>query len=376
VIPAARFARIRRNPSLFPGVAESLGPGFAWHTHAANPRSSQALCLSAWVPLAGSDTRHAVLDALVDEWLPELGPGSEPAPDSGLRSAPGSGAGRRRWRVSVEVSDPDVLGERGARASAIDVVLEAADTVVCVESKFLGDAAAGFRGCSQFPQACRGFYGPGSDRAGGTDASCRLAVRDGRREARRYWDVAAGLFRPEALAPGPGDPGSCPLHRSCQLARTLLYARVLAGPAAAGRATASAGRTGPAAAEGRPAARRRFAALVIAPQATAGVLERQTAAFAAGVLLPEHAGRVAVAHYEGLVRLLQDCGDARAQAVGAFVAGLLPAAGPPPASAPRPAREQTARELRRRAEARRRARRHGSPAAGQDDAGEPRTMSS
>ncbi len=52
VTPAARFARIVRNPSLYPGVAEALGPRFAWHTHAASPRSSQALCLSAWAPLA------------------------------------------------------------------------------------------------------------------------------------------------------------------------------------------------------------------------------------------------------------------------------------------------------------------------------------
>ncbi len=333
-----------RNPSLYPGVAEALGPGFPWHTHAASPRSSQALCLSAWAPLAGLEVRHEVIERLLTEWLPD------PA---------AQGAGARRWSIALEVSDPAVLGERGGRPSAIDVVLESRDAVVCVESKFLRDALAGFRGCDQFPQACRGFHGPGSDRAGG-DAPCRLAVRDGRREARRYWDVAAGLFRPEVLTPGPAEPGTCPLHRHYQLARTLLYAGALAGWAADQRRTAPVA-TAPAGAEGR----RRFAALVIAPAATAGLLERQTAAFAAGVLLPAHAGRVAVAHYEGLARLLRSCGDPQAAAAGAFVAALLP-------PAPPPARAETVRELRRRAEAGRRARRRAEPS---EDAGrEPRTM--
>jgi hypothetical protein len=335
VTPPARFARILRNPSLYPGVAEALGPDFPWHTHAGSPRSSQALCLSAWAPLAKLDERHAVVDALLAEWLPGLAP------------PPAAG---RRWSIRLEVSDPDVLGERGGRPSAIDVVLEAGDTVVCVESKFLRDALAVFRGCDQFPEACRGFYGPGSDRAGGTNAPCRLAMRDGRREARRYWDVAAGLLRPELLAPGPGVPGSCPLHRQSQLARTLLYAKALAEWRASPR---------------RAPGGREFAALVIAPAATAGLLERQTAAFA-GALLPEHAGRVAVAHYEGLVRLLQTCAGEEARAVGAFVAGLLPAA----AAAPR---TTTARELRRRAVAERRAR-GAAIGPAEDDAAAPRTM--
>jgi hypothetical protein len=101
------------------------------------------------------------------------------------------------------------------------------------------------------------------------------------------------------------------------------------------------------------------------PAATAGLLERQTAAFA-GALLPEHAGRVAVAHYEGLVRLLQTCAGEEARAVGAFVAGLLPAA----AAAPR---TTTARELRRRAVAERRAR-GAAIGPAEDDAAAPRTM--
>jgi hypothetical protein len=356
----ARFLRIARNPSLYPGVPAALGPDFPWHTHAGSPRSSQALCLSAWAPLASLDDRHEVIDRFLAGCLPAACGGTT----AGLA---GSG---RRWQVRLEVSDADVLGERGGHASAVDVVLEADDAVVCVESKYLRDAVAGFRGCGQFPAACRGYHGPGSDRTGLTQGPCRLAVRDGRREARRYWDVAAGLFRPEALAPGPGEPGSCALHRQYQLARTLLYAK-----ATAGEPDAPAAQGGSAAAKVAPArGRRRFAALVLAPAATAGLLERQTAAFAADVLPPEHAGRVAVAHYEGLVRLLLACGDPEAAAVGEFIAALLP-------PAPAPARTQTARELRRRAEAERRRRpgtrgtAHANDATRTEDAGaEPRTM--
>jgi hypothetical protein len=67
------------------------------------------------------------------------------------------------------------------------------------------------------------------------------------------------------------------------------------------------------------------------------------------VLLPEHAGRVGVAHYELLVEELLGSGDEVATAVGRFVAARLPA---PPA----PQRMQTARELRKLAEANRKAR--------------------
>ena len=143
--------------------------------------------------------------------------------------------------------------------------------------------------------------------------------------------MAAGLFRPEALAPAGGVPGSCPLHRFYQLARTLFFAAQSARMC------------------GRPA----FAALVIVPAASAGLLERQAASFAAEVLLPEHAGKVAVAHYEELARIMNASGDEGAAEAGAFVAGLLPAAPPP-------ARTEAARELRRRAEAERRARRAAS----------------
>jgi len=104
--------------------------------------------------------------------------------------------------------------------------------------------------------------------------------------------VAARLFTDAALTQR-SDVGSCPLARPYQLARNLFFAAELA-------------RLG-----GKPY----FAAVSIAPAAAAATITAQTAAFAAGVLRTQHAGRVVVAHYETLVALLLASGDAAAGAV-------------------------------------------------------------
>ncbi len=299
--------------------------------HAGSPRSSQALCLSAWHPLRGLEARHAVIERLLAASLPAAvwpggaaGPPADPADGPAAASRAALAPAARRWEIAVEVRRPEVLDEAGGAPSAIDVLLTADDAVVCVEAKYLSDAVEGFGRCTQFPGACAGFHGPGSDLKTGSAAPCRLAVSEGRRQARRYWEVAARLFLDAATAEGD-EVGSCALARPYQLARDLFFAAELA-------------RRG-----GKP----RFAALVVAPAATAAVVTAQTAAFAADVLRPEHAGRVAVVHYEALSALLLASGDAHAEAVGRFVAERLPA--------PRPAaRSVPVRELRRRAEAARR----------------------
>lgn len=306
-----QFARICQNPTLFPGLARLLGPDFPWHSGAGGPRSSQALCLSAWVPLAQLEVRHPVIEEVVTTALPAL-----------------PGDARRRWEVGVEVRRPDLLGEQGGFPSSIDVLLESQDAVVCVESKYLGDAREGFGRCGQFPGECAGFHGEGSDLAGRSSCSCRLAVPEGARAARRYWDVAQRLFAPQALAEG-SEVGSCPLHRFYQLARSLFFAAEWA----------------------RLGGQQHFGALGIAPAATAATIERQAREFAAGALLPQHAGRVAIVHYESLVAVMAAAGDERAQAVARFVGDRLP-----PAQAP--ARTTSVRELRLATEA---ARRRQSP---------------
>ncbi len=293
-----RFTRILQSPALYPGVAEALGPDFPWHTHAAGARSSQALCLSVWVPLAELTERHAVIETFLHEALPEL-------PRS---------PGDRRWTVSVEVSRPELLGEVGGPPSRIDVLLEAGDAVIGLESKYLGDAAGGAGRCSQYPRACRGFHGPGSDLRTRTGAPCRLAVAEGRRQARRYWSVAERLLQPAALAYGR-EPGSCPLQRSFQLARTLFFA----AEAARRRETTA----------GRPPGTVFFAAVAAVPAATADPIERQVAELR-GKLLAAFNGRLAAVHYELLAQILS-AGGPRTAPIGRFLAAKLAVLGSPTA---------------------------------------------
>lgn|GEM_PF-6094453 len=369
----ARFQRLRRSPTLYPGVADALGPGFPWHSRADGPRSSQGLCLSVWVPLAGMDARHELIEKFLQGTLDEPSPadtdvGGAIAETADTADPPVPPRTGRRWQLAVEVSRPALLGERPGAASAVDVVLLADDAVVCVESKYLSDAATGLERCGQFPAACRGFHGAGSDLATGTDAPCRLSTEpageaDGRPdtralqarredrlserpfsepgtgispepEERRYWEVAARLFRPEALAHGD-EPASCPLLPHYQLARTLFLAAEWARRRGAGGIE-------------RPERRAsHFAALVVAPRATAAKLERQVAAFRRDVLLPRYADHLRLAFYDDLAELLTSGGDPAAADVGRFLAARLPA---PPAGPPR---TRTVREMK--AEARRRA---------------------
>jgi hypothetical protein len=322
----SRFDRIRNSPALYPGVADALGERFPWHVHVAGARSSQALCLSAWVPLGGLEARHEIVERLLAAAFADRVPRRRPAG----AQPPVPPRADRRWHIVPEMMRPELLGERAGRSSAIDVLLEADDAVVCVESKYLGDAAHGFGRCSEFPESCRGYHGPGSDIETDTAIACRLTAGGAGREAPRYWTVADRFFLAEALKEQQaGD--TCALNRHYQLARNLFFAAEYA----------------------RATGREHVAVLAIAPAATAGVVERQVATFGAQVLRPEHARRVATVHYERLVELLLGCGDEEAAAVGRFVAARLPAL---PASPPR---TETVRELRRRVEADRRARRPG-----------------
>jgi len=159
-------------PLLYRGVYDALmseRPKFPWHRYATSTHSSQAFCLSAFVPLWSLPTADAVLDEFVHRALSAL-PFRE-----------------RHWTAKVEFECPATLGETGgAHPTSIDVLLEANDVVVCVESKFITDAAQGLGHCRQ-PQggACRGFHGRGSD-ASDAEAWCHLDLRDGDRDPRAY----------------------------------------------------------------------------------------------------------------------------------------------------------------------------------------------
>ena len=113
--------------------------------------------------------------------------------------------------------------------------------VLSIESKF-GEPE--FGGCSQArpstiskrdarydPELPRlkalnwtGAHAVGSDLKSTTKplgAACRLSVQDGARRARRYWEVAPSLFRPEILSV----PRPCPFASDAyQLMRNLAFA--------------------------------------------------------------------------------------------------------------------------------------------------------
>jgi hypothetical protein len=135
-----------------------------------------------------------------------------------------------------------ILGEiGGGTPTALDGLVRDPACVLSIESKF-GEPE--FGGCSQarpstiskrdarydpeFPNLkalnCTGAHAVGSDLKSTTKplrAACRLTVQDGARHARRYWEVAPSLFRPEILSV----PRPCPFAGDAyQLMRSLAFA--------------------------------------------------------------------------------------------------------------------------------------------------------
>lgn len=312
-----RFRRIRQSPALYPGVADTLGPAFPWHTHAGSARSSQALCLSVWVPLAGLAERDAVVSDLLSAAFPGL-----------LPARP-----RRRWQIAVEVTDPAPGAGRPASSTRIDVLLDAGSAVIALESKYLGDALQGVGRCERYPTSCLGIHD--RRRRMPTDTGSRRPAPDPGGPTRLCRAAAERLLRP-GLDEGPGGAPRCTPARYHQLVRTLFFA------AEAARHREEALRL--------PRRSAFYAALVMAPAATAGLLERQVAELRSELLLPEHAARAGLLHYESLADALLEHGG-EAAAVGRFLAAKLAAAGPAAASATAAGpRHETVRELRRRAE--------------------------
>jgi hypothetical protein len=133
--------------------------------------------------------------------------------------------------VCEDRSHPEVLNEKGGRSipTSPDVLVRWPGFVLTVESKF----REGLGPCGQTKSrktkthgkedpACTGDYAPGSDRKTETDAACRLTIWDGKREPRRYWEVAERLFRPAVLEV-PSRP--CPFADGrYQLMRNITFA--------------------------------------------------------------------------------------------------------------------------------------------------------
>lgn len=270
-------------PLLYSGVHDAVmasQPNFPWHRYATSTHSSQAFCLSAFVPLWSLPAADAVLDEFVRRVLPALP----------FR--------RRHWTVKVEFQCPTTLGETGgAHRTSIDTMLEADDVVVCVESKFITDAAQGLGKCGQPREhACKGFHGRGSD-ASSPDAWCHLDVRTG--DPRPYWSLARKYFTEDALREQMTDE-QCPLLDTYQLMRNFFFAAEWA--------------------ESEQEAH--HAAVVLVPSSRGSKLSGQVDEFRA-LLRPEERDFVTLAPYEEYVAVLDELGGIEGKALAAFLSDAI-----------------------------------------------------
>ena len=174
--------------------------------------SSQAFCISVWGTFAapnGNAVRSIVANLLQDTGFLDA-----------VISTPVA------FELTLENVDRDRLNEHPSNmgnATNLDALLRFPRLTVVVESKLTET----FGSCSQPPWQCSGTYGRGSDLKTHTDAPCRLAVPDGRRAARTYWNVMRRLSDDDAYIQG----------QPCPLCRTNLssYARDCIGEVEAGQ---------------------------------------------------------------------------------------------------------------------------------------------
>jgi hypothetical protein len=269
---------------------------FDWHQHAASPRSSQALCVSALGSLrheAFSTSRDEVLAALVGSAFPDWPPEAMTG-----------------WTIEIEKREPELLNELGGGTpSSLDALLTTSKAVVAVEAKFAADAAAGFGGCGQFhtsgkPRKCAGFHGHGSDlmpQTQGSGVVCRLTIPDGRRTPRGYWEFGRRWFRPEVFAEQTASE-VCPFRDGhFQPMRNFLFA------------AESAARQG----------KEHFGVLVLCSNRCDGKLAGQVATFRDEILQEAHWSRVAMVHYERLIELLAAATTTAAHELAAFLRGRI-----------------------------------------------------
>jgi hypothetical protein len=206
-------------------VAEHWAPG-RLEARSRSVRSSQALCVSVLVTLRQRPPGHraAVCATIAKE--AGLALSAHPGPD-----------------IDAEVREHHaLLGELGGGTpTSLDGLITSAAGVLTIESKF---TEREFASCGQIKPSkvrpadprfdrdhpdrrfanCTGMHAVGSDQKWTTKpagATCRLTVPDGRRQPRRYWEIAPELFMPEVLA----TPRRCPFSTDAyQLMRNLAFA--------------------------------------------------------------------------------------------------------------------------------------------------------
>lgn len=273
-----------RNPTLHPRALteHERDPDFKWHPHSQSPRSSQAFCLSAFGTLRSIAARDRILEGLFRHALPGFPRRNRP----------------RRWSIVSEAERPELLSEFGTQqATSIDALCVSSDEVVCIESKFVTDAAHGFGGCGQFPSKCAGFRGPGSDAKKQTRAWCRLENWEERRSPRTYWSFGKTWFRPEIFQQQKAGDTCAFRGSNYQLMRNFLFAAAMA----------------------ERDKKSHFHVLTIGPRRFAPVLAEQVATFRREVLLPEFQDLIAFVDYEEYADLLDAANDPSAAELAEFL---------------------------------------------------------
>ncbi len=277
--------KIIRNPTLYAKALTSAerDPSFKWHGYAHSPRSSQVFCISAFGTLRNLAVGNQVLASLLYEAFPEIATKGRP----------------RKWTMSPESECADLLNEKGTQQpTSVDALCISSQEVICIESKFVTDAADGFGRCSQATRGdCAGYHGPGSDKKTGTNAWCRLEGWEGRRSPRLYWSLGKSYFRSKIFEP-QSDGQACPFSgASYQLMRNFLFAAAMA----------------------ERDRKKFFGVLAICPEPSSGALASQVEEFRANILLPEFRDRVKFLAYENLIGHLKKVADAEANALANFL---------------------------------------------------------
>ena len=256
------WEQVKANPTLYPlALMPNEGERFRWHPDANLPHSSQVFCVSAF----GSIRKLQVKDQII----------------GGLLDVPGLDVQGSGWNIQLEVERPELLAEYGSgQASSIDVLLHSTTSVICIESKFLSDARAGFGKCSQAKENnCAGYFGPGSDLKTKTNAWCRLEVWDRNRSPRAYWSLGRAFFR-ETVYEKQSKGKQCPFDGpNYQLMRNFLFAASIS----------------------QQKKLRNFGVVVMSPERTASKLVNQIEEFRSTIIQPQFHNQIMLLTYEKLI---------------------------------------------------------------------------
>lgn len=287
----SQWQAIRNNPTLYRDalLQDEQRTSIPWHSRAADPKSSQIFCVSAF----GTLRRLAARNQIIHKFLVPLFTAVQTPSHS-----------PREWEVRLEEMNAELLGEFGvSQPTSIDAMLTSKTEVICIESKFIVDAKAGLGCCNQVRSSkkhakrCLGFYGPGSDVGTKTKAWCRLETWEKRRSPRLYWLLGRQYFRPEHFRQQAPDEICILRDGNYQLMRNFLSAAMWA----------------------RARSRKFFGVLVIAPSAVSAKVRAEVDHFRERVLMAEFRDRVVFTTYETYIGVLNGIGMLDASELALFL---------------------------------------------------------